>query len=418
MSISIAEPETDPAISNSVDPEYIEAHVEESSSTYVVRKGDTLSRILAIQSVPQSDISEITKLFKQKHSDLPLKIGQKIVFEYDINITENQSDDLAVESRTLSKMTIVLDKVNFLEIVRGNEGFTTKTASVPLIKLISKTSATIDSNFIATLKSLGLSSSNIVELVNAYSYQIDFQRQIQPGDKITVITEKFLTEEDSKFSHYGKILFASLSSSGKDYNIYRYLHDNNYQFFSEDGKSVKRSLLRTPVKVLRVSSHYGLRKHPISGYNKQHKGVDFAAATGTPIYSAGDGVVTQLGWRSGYGKFIQIKHSGTLSTAYAHASNFAKSLKVGSRVKQGDIIAYVGSTGNTTGPHLHYEVLVNGKHVNPMSIKTSPGLELSGKGLEKFNSFKKEFAAINNKLENGSEFAENILPYHKNSSQK
>lgn len=406
MSISLVEPET---VIDPTDPEYIEAHAEESSSSYVVKKGDTLSYIFAKEGIPIADSVQITKLLSKQHAAFSLQVGQKIIFDYEIKITENPDDDLATETRMLNTITIPLDKINFIEIVRTDDGFSSKAASIPLKKMISKTSAVIDASFISTLKSLGLSTSNVIELVNAYSHQIDFQRQIKAGDVITVITEKFFTE-DSEFSHYGKVLYASLNSSGKEINIYRYMHSGAHQFFSEDGKSVKRSLLRTPVKVIRVSSKFGKnRKHPIHGYAKDHLGVDFAAASGTPIYSAGDGVITYIGWKSGYGKLVQIKHSPSLSTAYAHASNFTKSLKVGSRVKQGDIIAYVGSTGNATGPHLHYEVLINGKHVNPMSVKTSPGTELTGKHLEKFQLFKKNFSTINARLENGALFAENLL---------
>ena len=179
------------------------------------------------------------------------------------------------------------------------------------------------------------------------------------------------------------------------------------QYFSEDGKSVKRNLLRTPIGVARISSHFGNRKHPILGYTKMHKGVDFFAPKGTPIYAAGNGVITDLGWRSGFGNYVQIRHSSTLATAYGHANAFAKGLTRGSTVKQGQIIAYVGQTGRATGPHLHYEVKINGKQVNPLSIKTSPGIELSGKKLQDFSTFKKKIGKLHNELNEDSEIAVN-----------
>ncbi|XVN40926.1 MAG: peptidoglycan DD-metalloendopeptidase family protein [Rickettsia endosymbiont of Argas persicus] len=384
-----------------VHPETEESSEAISFKEVIVKKGDTINSILSGQNIPKNDIEKIVNLVKEGKLSSSLKIGQQITFEYETKILENDDEDLTSETIFLNKIVIVLDKLKTIEVVRENDNFKVEEIIVPLSKKISKSSVIIESSFMSALKKLGLSNNSIIELINAYAYQIDFQRQIKSGDTATVITEKYVTE-DGKFSHHGKILYVSLNLLGKDYNIYRYSQDNNANnqtFFSEDGKSVKRSLLKTPLKVIKVSSHYGNRKHPILGYTKMHKGVDFAAPTGTPIYSAGNGVITEIGWKSGYGKFIQIKHSGTLSTAYAHASNFAKNLKVGSIVKQGQVIAYVGSTGRATGPHLHYEVKIDGKHVNPMSVKTTPGVELNGKNLEKFKQFKKEIKTLNVKLD-------------------
>jgi murein DD-endopeptidase MepM/ murein hydrolase activator NlpD len=324
-------------------------------------------------------------------------------------LLEDESDDLATEIRLLTNVNIVIDKLNFVDIIRDGDFFTIKNTTIPVNKFVTKSSAVINSSLMSALKSIGLSTNAIIELINAYSYQIDFQRQIQSGDTVTVITEKFMTK-DGEFSHHGKILYASLTLSGKEYNIYRYKHDNVADgFFSEEGKSVKRSLLKTPVNVMRISSQYGKRLHPVDGYTKMHRGVDFSAPEGTPIYAAGDGVITELGWKSGYGRWIQIKHSATLSTAYAHSKSFAKNMKVGSKVKQGQIIAYVGRSGKTTGAHLHYEVKIDGRHVNPMSIKTTPGIELAGNTLEKFQKFKTKFQKLSAKLDQKVEIAENEM---------
>jgi murein DD-endopeptidase MepM/ murein hydrolase activator NlpD len=385
---------------------------EETSVDVIIRNGDTLKTILKAQELPKNDILQIIKIAEEQQITSSLKIGQQITFDYDLKILENDSEDLASETRTLNRMTLSINKLNSLEIIREDNNFIARTTTVPLNRFVAKSSVVIETNFMAALRSLGLSTNSIVELINSYSYQVDFQRQIQPGDTISVVTEKFATE-DGKFSHHGKILHASLILSGKEYNIYRYSPENvanNHGFFSEDGKSVKRSLLRTPVKVVRVSSHFGVReKHPVHGYSKMHKGVDFAAPIGTPINAAGDGVITEIGWKSGYGKIIQVKHSPTLTTVYAHASKFAKNLKLGSYVKQGDVIAYVGMTGHTTGPHLHYEVKIDGKHVNPMSIKTTPGIQLAGAQLLKFQQFKNHLKTLDDKFKQGIEVAENDL---------
>lgn len=368
VSLSINKFVSDTMSMTIAEPEILESSEElsnEISQIITVKKGDTLKAILLHQQIPNKEITQIIKIAKDKNIESSLKIGQQLVFDYEIKIIEQDDEDLASESRTLNKLTIAYDKVKSLEIIREGEDFLARDVTKAFNKLLTKSSVVINSNFMSALKSLGLSSNSIIEMINSYSYQIDFQRQIKSGDTVTVITEKFVTE-DGKFSHHGKVLYVSLNLSGKEYNIFRYSPNNaqnNHDFFSEDGKSVKRSLLRTPVKLVRVSSHYGNRHHPTLGYTKMHKGVDFAAPTGTPIYAAGNGVITEIGWKSGYGKFIQIKHSQNLSTAYAHASNFSKNLKLGSIVKQGQVIAYVGSTGRTTGPHLHYEVKIDRKSV-------------------------------------------------------
>lgn len=384
LSITLSEPES----------------VESERSTIVeviAKKGDTLSKILSKQNIPYKDANAIIASV-QKTTTLAIGIGQKLIFDYETSIAEGEDDELSTETQTLSQITIEIDKVRRIEVLRNVDGWEVQDLTVPLKKVLTRTNTVINSSFLATAKSLGLSTNNILELTNAYSYHVDFQRQIKSGDKVTFVTEKFFTE-DGKFSHNGKVVFASMNLSGKDYNIYRYSQDNDdkFQYFSEDGRSVKRNLLRTPVNVMRVSSNFGNRKDPMLGFTKMHKGVDFAAPVGTPIYAAGEGVVTEIGWRSGYGKFIQIKHSAMLSTAYAHASHFAKNLKKGSKVSQGQVIAYVGRTGRTTGAHLHYEVKVDGKHVNPMSIKTTPGVELKAAARAKFEKFKHEIHALDRK---------------------
>ncbi|WP_375331833.1 M23 family metallopeptidase [Candidatus Tisiphia endosymbiont of Temnostethus pusillus] len=412
VSLSINKFVSDTMSMTIAEPEILESSEElsnEISKIITVKKGDTLKSILLHQQIPNKEITQIIKIAKDKNIESSLKIGQQLVFDYEIKIIEQDDEDLASESRTLNKLTIAYDKIKSLEIIREGEDFLARDVTKVLNKLLTKSSVVINSNFMSALKSLGLSSNSIIEMINSYSYQIDFQRQIKSGDTVTVITEKFVTD-DGKFSHHGKVLYVSLNLSGKEYNIFRYSPnnaENNHDFFSEDGKSVKRSLLRTPVKLVRVSSHYGNRHHPTLGYTKMHKGVDFAAPTGTPIYAAGNGVITEIGWKSGYGKFIQIKHSQNLSTAYAHASNFSKNLKLGSIVKQGQVIAYVGSTGRTTGPHLHYEVKIGGKNINPMHVKSTPGIELAGKQLAKFKQFKSNVRSLSNELDNKSEIAEN-----------
>lgn len=383
-----------------------EASSEARIQEVIIKKGDTLGAILRKQDLPNSDIRALIKLATDQKITSQLKIGQTLVFEYSIQLLEKNDSDLNEESFILDRMVFVKDKVNSIEFVRQEDKFIAHNIKAPLKKLVIQYNATINSSLIASLKKAGMTANSIVRLINAYSHQIDFQRQIRSGDKITVITEKFVTE-DNEFSHHGKILYANLNSQKTDYNIYRFSptgKKEDLQFFSEDGQSIKSTLLRTPVKVARISSHYGYRKkHPVLGYGRMHKGVDFAASIGTPIYASGNGTISFIGWKSGYGRFILIRHDKTLSTAYAHASKFANGLKKGSRVKQGDIIAFVGKSGRVTGPHLHYEIRINGKQVNPMNFKSKPGIKLTGKNLTNFKKYKERILKLGKKLKDGIE---------------
>jgi murein DD-endopeptidase MepM/ murein hydrolase activator NlpD len=366
-----------------------------------ITKGDNLGTILRKENLPNSDIRELINLATNEKITSQLKIGQKLSFEYNTQIIEKEESDLNEESTVLDRMVFIKDKINSIEFVRQEGKFVALHITSPLKKLITQYNATIDSSLIASLQKAGMSTNSIIRLINAYSHQIDFQRQIRSGDKISVIAEKFVTDKN-EFSHHGKILYANLNSRNTDYSIYRYSPSGkieDLEFFSEDGQSIKSTLLRTPVKIVRISGNYGYRKkHPVLGYGAMHKGVDFAASIGTPIYASGNGTITFMGWKSGYGRFILLQHDKTLSTAYAHSSKFANGLRKGSRVKQGDIIAYVGQSGRVTGPHLHYEVRINGKQVNPMKFKSKPGIQLAGVKLASFIKHKKQLLKLGEKL--------------------
>ena len=380
---------------------------ESTTSTVVIQKGDTLSNILKKENINSDDIQKITKIAESENLTL-LKIGKTITFEYTINLIEKDGEELAIEQKVLNMLSFEIDNIKSIDIIKSENDFSAQVNSVPLTKLITKYETTVDSNVISSLKKSGLSSNSIISLINTYSHQIDFQRQIHPGDKITVITEKFVTP-DSKLSHYGEIIYSSIQSQGNEYTIYRYSptgKKEQYEFFSEDGKSTKSTLLKTPIKVVRISSTFGYRdKHPVHGYGAMHEGVDFAAPVGTPIYSAGGGTVEFIGWASGYGRIVVIKHNNSLSTAYAHASKFANGLKKGSSVRQGDTIAFVGTSGNVTGAHLHYEVRENGKKINPANFKSTPSIQLTGIELAKFNKFKNQISRLESKLDGNIEIA-------------
>lgn len=375
-----------PDIISEIDSQELDG--SENLSEVIVKKGDTLSKIFAKQNISSQELSEITKALKAKKIEFNLMPGQVITFEYSVSDIDYSQDSL--NDYLLKEVNIALSSTRNIVITKSNGIYEIKDIQAQLKRMFVKHNVKIKNSFVEALMRIGINASNIQELVNAYSYQVDFQRQIKSGDTISVVTEKFYSE-DGDFVHGGKVLYSSLNLSGNVHNIYWFKDEKSgsSQYYSENGMSVKRNLLRTPINVARVSSGYGKRHHPVLGYTKMHKGIDFAAPTGTPILAAGDGVIKEMGYRGAYGNIIRIKHSANLTTAYAHASKFPSNLKVGSKVKQGQVVAFVGKTGRATGPHCHFEVIINGKNVNPMSVQTTPGVELKSKSLAMFNKHKK-----------------------------
>tara|TARA_B100000902_G_scaffold321226_1_gene314084 strand:- start:862 stop:2151 length:1290 start_codon:yes stop_codon:yes gene_type:complete len=217
----------------------------------------------------------------------------------------------------------------------------------------------------------------IIELAAIYGFQVDFQRDIRKKDRFQIMYETFV-DENKKTIETGNILFANLILSGEDNSLYFFDKEGSIGHYDNDGKSIKKALMKTPINGARLSSPFGMRKHPIDGFNKMHRGTDFAAPTGTPIMASGSGTIKKAGWCGGGGNCVVIKHNSTYQTVYAHMSKFAKGIKRGVRVKQGQTIGYVGSTGKSTGPHLHYEVIVNGKKVNSQKLKLPSGKILKG----------------------------------------
>lgn len=237
--------------------------------------------------------------------------------------------------------------------------------------------------YVDAIKS-GLGPEVIVETIRLFSWDVDFQRDIHPGDSFDIlVSRRYLP--DGTFVEWGSIKFAALVLKGQTKRLYRFKNNKDeIEYFDETGFSARKSLMKTPIDGARLSSRYGKRKHPILRYTKMHRGIDFAAPTGTPIYAAGDGKIVYVGRNGAYGKYIRIRHNTRYSTAYAHLSRFRRGIRRGKQVRQGQIIGYVGSTGRSTGPHLHYEVLVMGKQINPLALKLPPGRKLKGSELKSF----------------------------------
>ena len=261
----------------------------------------------------------------------------------------------------------------------------------PIINQIESKEYTITESLFSDGIKNGVSSDILVKIISLFSFDLDFQRDIRV-DTVVSISYEFDEIVETGRLEYNDIKYASIIIDGKQLEYFKFITDDGYvDYFNREGKNVKKSILKTPLDGARISSNFGMRKHPISGFNKMHKGVDFAAPTGTPIYAGGNGIVEYVGRNGGYGKYIRIRHNNGYKTAYAHLSNYKKGISKGVRVNQGEVIGYVGSTGNSTGPHLHYEIIYQNKHINPLKLKLPSGKILEGKELEKF---KEEYKII------------------------
>lgn len=353
----------------------------EGKISYIVSRGDTFQSILSKNHInkeeQQSIISAISKVFNLRK----LTSGVEIIFNY-VPVSVGQEDnELQVDQIIIKHQA---DK--YVEATRNNDSFIAKVLEVQLKKKYEYIDAEINSSLFASAADNNVPLSVLHNLVSVFSYDIDFERDIQPGDRFKVIYEQLIDENGRKVKQ-GKLAYASLTSRGQEYKLYGYLYEpGQYEYFDASGNIAKKALLKTPINVVRISSRFGMRKHPVLGYTKMHKGVDFAARVGEPVLAAGNGKVVKIGRYGSYGNYIKISHGGGYATAYAHLNGYAKNLKLGSSVKQGQVIGFVGTTGRSTGPHLHYEVMINGKHVNPLKVKLAASLQLSNKQLTDFKT--------------------------------
>ncbi len=344
--------------------------------------GDTVAGILQKAGLSATDSYFAVKALGE-HTDLRgVKPGQKLRVHF-----KPGPDD----AQMFKKLTMQISPIKEVEVIKGaDETFTVTLHEKELKPKTYARGAQIETSLYGSAMKAGIPAQIIANVIRTYSWNVDFQRDIRSGDKIEVLYETKETD-DGQYAKYGDILYANLSVGGKDIPIYRFeMKDGHAEYFEADGQSIKKTLMKTPIDGARLSSGFGMRKHPVLGYGKMHKGMDFAAATGTPIYAAGDGVIAYKGRKGSYGNYIKIRHNGKLNTAYAHMHKFAKGMGTGKRVKQGQVIGYVGTTGRSTGPHLHYEVMVNGVQKNPKSIDLPTGEQLAGAELTRFKSVVKK----------------------------
>jgi len=341
-----------------------------------IQKGDTLVGLLTDVGVSSSEAKSAFETVRTVFNPRKLTAGSKVAVVLD------KASDGSIIVRNLKLPSSALSTV---ELARTrDDDFIVKKTDTPLTKKLARAGGTIDSSIYQTGAEAGIPPAMLGEIINAYSYDVDFQRDIKKGNSIDVLFERMETK-DGVAAGNGNLVYAELNLGNKVQKLYRYTDKNgNSDFYNEKGESVRKALLRTPISGARITSGFGMREHPLSGYTKMHKGVDFGAPTGTPIYAAGDGVVEVVRRENGYGNYLKIKHNTKYSSAYAHLSRYASGIKQGKFVKQGQIVAYVGSTGASTGPHLHYEILANNSQVNPANVKFKTGNVLAGKELLAF----------------------------------
>ena len=356
---------------------------------YVVQNGDTFENIIDSLIIPSEEKKLFLDTVNRQKEIKTLNQNQEIYFKID------RKDNVKI-----IEFKVEINKKKDVVFLRDENllNFSSKIEEKILNKVIIFKEGIIESSLYNTAIKLGIKPNTIVEFARLYGFQVDFQRDIWKGDTFQIIYEQF-ENEDRSLIETGDIIFANLNTQGNDLNLYKFeLEKNKIDYYDENGKSMKKTLMKTPINGARLSSPYGKRKHPILGFTKMHTGTDFAAPTGTPIMASGDGVVTRAQWCGGGGNCVKIKHNSVYQTVYAHMSKFGRGIKKGVRVKQGQIIGYVGSTGLSTGPHLHYEVIENGRKINSQKLKLPSGKTLKGKQRNKFEVNKIKIDVLKSEL--------------------
>ena len=342
-----------------------------------VNQGETFDKILANYSIDKLEIEKIKKSLQKKININ--KLNTKQIIQFNLDKSNNKIEEFIFQISNTQKISL---KRNI-----ENDTFSEEILSIKLNKKIVFKENVILQSLYKAASDEKIPANIIIEFAGIYGFQVDFQRDIRKKDSYQILYEIFLNEKN-EFVETGEILFANLKLSGQNNSLYYFDKNGSEGHYDKNGKSVKKALMKTPINGARLSSPFGMRKHPIDGFNKMHRGTDFAAPMGTPIMASGDGIVKKAGWCGGGGNCVKIKHNSTYQTVYAHMSKFARGIKAGVRVKQGQTIGYVGSTGKSTGPHLHYEVIVNGKKVNSQKLKLPSGKILKGEERKLFETKK------------------------------
>ena len=355
---------------------------------YQIKPGDSISKILDQLKVPAKEKKIILQIVSKNNKLAKINQYQNITIKIDNKFPKK-----------ILKLTIEVTKTKNINFTRNlvNDKFEIKEVEKKLTREVVYKESKIVSSLYSTAIDRGIKPNVIIDFARIYGFQIDFQRDIWKNDSFEIIFENYLNDK-SEIVETGKILFANLILQGREHPLYFFENKKTSDHFDENGQSIRKTLMKTPINGARLSSSFGKRKHPILGFTKMHRGTDFAAPKGTPIMAAGDGKVTRARWCGGGGNCVKIKHNSTYSTLYAHMSKFGRGIKKGAKVKQGQIIGYVGSTGLSTGPHLHYEVIENGKKINSQKMKLPSGIILRGEDRKKFEIAKIKINVLKSKL--------------------
>tara|TARA_B100001245_G_scaffold17501_1_gene11602 strand:+ start:105 stop:1412 length:1308 start_codon:yes stop_codon:yes gene_type:complete len=332
---------------------------------YEIKSGDSIQKILKSYKIKNKEIQNIINQYKKYGDPNRLLVGNKIGVIVEKKLPE--------KNNSIVNFFVPITKSISIEISKDEEG--TITSSKIITKLYKRkvlAENVIENNLYSSAINAKVNPETIIEFARIFGFEIDFQRDIRKNDYFKILYEKYF-DENGEFIKSGSILFAHMSVNNREIILYKFGDDKNYGYFDINGKSVEKALMKTPINGARLSSSFGMRKHPILGFNKMHRGTDFAAKAGTPIMASGSGTIMLAKWCGGGGNCVKIKHNSTYETIYAHMHAFAKGIKKGRKVKQGQIIGYVGSTGMSTGPHLHYEVIINGKKVNSQTLNLPSG---------------------------------------------
>ena len=356
-------------IFNNLEPKY-------KRINHKIKSGETFDKILKLYLIENEEILQIKKQLSKKINLNQLNTKQVINFSLD------QSNNKIIE------FTFQVSQTEKIYLRKNSDNkFNHETVILKLDKkMIYKENIILQSLYKSAVEKK-IPANIIIEFARIYGFQVDFQRDIRTKDKFQIMYEIFV-DENNKVIETGEIYFSNLKLSGQNNSLYYFDKDGSKGHYDKNGKSVQKALMKTPINGARLSSPFGIRKHPIDGFNKMHRGTDFAAPMGTPIMASGNGIIQKVGWCGGGGNCIKIKHNSTYQTVYAHMSKFARGMKNGVRVKQGQTIGYVGSTGKSTGPHLHYEVIVNGKRVNSQKLRLPSGKVLKGDERKLFETSK------------------------------
>ena len=368
-------------IFNNLTPRY-------KSINHKISRGETFDKILNRYDIPNTEI---------------VKIKKNLSLDYNLNNLKNNLDiEFTIDQANNKKITFFIFPVSRTEKIKLTRNLDTnlfekKTIITNLNRKIVFKEGKILQSLYKTAIDLDIKPNIIIEFARIYGFQVDFQRDIRRNDNFQIMYEVF-EDDNGKIFETGNVIFADLKLRGKNNSLYYFNKKGSEGHYDKNGKSVKKALMKTPINGARLSSAFGMRKHPIDGFNKMHRGTDFAAPMGTPIMASGSGIVTRARWCGGGGNCVKIKHNSTYETIYAHMKSFGRGIKEGIRIKQGRIIGYVGSTGKSTGPHLHYEVIKNGKKINSQTLRLPSGKSLKGDSRKLFEVVKIKLDVLKSEL--------------------